>query len=100
MRNLFPAYLRILLLFFTTFALIEYFVDSGNQPAFLRYPIVLLIVAVIVFLYIAIEIVVAAGNNVEYQILTDEEKKRREQEILRQESKPSWITRLRENFTR
>jgi len=53
----------------------EYFIDSGNQPAFIKYPMVLLFLGVFLFLLIAIEIVVSAVDKVTYHLLTDEQKK-------------------------
>jgi len=42
MRNLIPSYIRVPIVFFIIFGLVEYFVDSGDQPAFMKYPIIML----------------------------------------------------------
>lgn len=75
MRKIIPAYVRVPLLFAIVFAAMEYFIDSGDKPAFLKYPMVSLFLGVFLFLLIAIEIVVSAVDNVTYHLLTEEQKK-------------------------
>ena len=74
MKKLIPAYVRVPLLFAIVFAAMEYFIDSGDKPAFIEYPMVSLFLGVFLFLLIAIEIVVSAVDNVTYHLLTDEQK--------------------------
>ncbi|QBZ98942.1 cbb3-type cytochrome c oxidase N-terminal domain-containing protein [Flavobacterium sangjuense] len=75
MKKLIPAYVRVPLIFASVFAALEYFIDSGNQPAFIRYPMVSLFLVVFLFLLIAIEMVISAVDNVTYHLLTEEQKK-------------------------
>ena len=75
MKKLIPSYVRVPLIFAIVFGAMEYFIDSGNQPAFIKYPMVLLFLGVFLFLLIAIEIVVSAVDKVTYHLLTDEQKK-------------------------
>jgi len=79
MKKLIPSYVRVPLIFATVFGAMEYFIDSGDQPAFIKYPMVLLFLAVFLFLLIAIEIVVSAVDNVTYHLLTEEQKKQLEE---------------------
>ncbi|WP_339838689.1 cbb3-type cytochrome c oxidase N-terminal domain-containing protein [uncultured Flavobacterium sp.] len=74
MKKLIPAYVRVPLLFAIVFAAMEYFIDSGEKPAFIEYPMVSLFLGVFLFLLIAIEIVVSAVDNVTYHLLTEEQK--------------------------
>ena len=74
MKKLIPAYVRVPLLFAIVFAAMEYFIDSGDKPAFIQYPMVSLFLGVFLFLLIAIEIVVSAVDNVTYHLLTEEQK--------------------------
>lgn len=74
MKKLIPAYVRVPLLFAIVFAALEYFIDSGDKPAFIEYPMVSLFLGVFLFLLIAIEIVVSAVDNVTYHLLTEEQK--------------------------
>ena len=39
MKKLIPAYVRVPLLFAIVFAALEYFIDSGDKPAFIKFPI-------------------------------------------------------------
>ncbi len=75
MKKLLPAYVRVLLIFFSVFAAMEFFIDSGDRPAFIKYPMVSVFLFVFLFLLIAIEITVRAVDNVMYQLMTDEQKK-------------------------
>jgi len=75
MKKLIPSYVRVPLIFALVFGAMEYFIDSGDQPAFIKYPMVLLFLGVFLFLLIAIEIVVSAVDKVTYHLLTEEQKK-------------------------
>lgn len=75
MKKLFPAWLRVTLVFIVLVGAIEYFVDSGDEMAFVKYPIIALILMVALFFLIAIELTWAAVENVMYQLLSDEQKK-------------------------
>lgn len=75
MKKLIPLYVRIPLIFFSVFGAMEYFIDSGDRPAFIKYPMVMVFLAVFLFLLIAIEITMSAVNNVTYHLLTEEQKK-------------------------
>ena len=75
MKKLIPAYVRVPLLFAIVFAALEYFIDSGDKPAFLKFPMVSLFLGVFLFLLVAIEIVLSAVDKVTYHLLTDEQKK-------------------------
>lgn len=75
MKKVIPAWVRVPLIFASVFAALEYFIDSGDQPAFIKYPMVSLFLAVFLFLLIAIEIVISAVDNVTYHLLTEEQKK-------------------------
>lgn len=76
MRHLFPSYVRVPLVFFTIFGLIEFFVDSGNEPAFLKYPVILLFLVLVFLIIIAIEAIVGALENVMFQSLDEVAKER------------------------
>lgn len=79
MKKLIPAYLRVLVIFFAVFMAMEYFIDSGDRPAFIKYPMMMLFLGVFLFLLIAIEIVVSAIDNVTYSLLTEEQKAKLEE---------------------
>jgi cytochrome c oxidase cbb3-type subunit 3 len=74
MKKLIPSYIRVLVVFFAVFAAMEYFIDSGDKPAFIKFPMVALFLLVFLFLLIAIEITVNAVDTITYHLLTEEQK--------------------------
>jgi cytochrome c oxidase cbb3-type subunit 3 len=74
MKKLIPAYIRVLLIFFAVFGAMEYFVDSGDRPAFVKFPMISVFLLVFLFLLIAIEITVSAIDTITYHLLTEEQK--------------------------
>ena len=74
MKKIIPAYIRVLLIFFSVFGAMEYFVDSGDRPAFVKFPMLTVFLLVFLFLLIAIEITVSAIDTITYHLLTDEQK--------------------------
>ena len=79
MKKLIPVYVRVPIIFFAVFGAMEYFIDSGDRPAFIKFPMVMLFLLVFLFLLIAIEITVSAIDNVTYHLLTDEQKAKLEE---------------------
>ncbi len=76
MRHLIPSYIRVPLVFFTIAGLVEYFVDSGDQPAFIEQPIILLFLLLVLLILIAIEGIVGSMDNILYQSLDEKGKER------------------------
>ena len=74
MNKLIPVYVRVPVIFFAVMMAIEYFIDSGDRPAFIKFPMVSLFLFVFLFLLIAIEITIKAVDNITYQLLTEEQK--------------------------
>lgn len=74
MRKLIPVYVRIpLILFIIAFA-IECFVDSGDKPAIIEYPIVSILLGIVLFILVAIEIVLNAFDTITYSIMSEEQR--------------------------
>ena len=76
MRNLVPSWVRVPITFFIIFGAAEYFIDSGKQPAFIEYPVVLLFLFLVLLILIAIEAIVGALENVMLHKLDNEAKAR------------------------
>ena len=74
MKKLIPSYLRVLIIFFAVFGAMEFFIDSGDKPAFIKFPMVALFLLVFLFLLIAIEVTVNAVDTITYHLLTEEQK--------------------------
>ena len=100
MKKFFPIYVRIPLVFALVLMALEFFIDSGNKPAFLKYPVVSLFLFVVLFLHIAMEVVVDAINKVTYTLLTEEEKQKlAEAEALDFREMP-WFIKLKGFFVK
>ncbi|CAM3075705.1 cbb3-type cytochrome c oxidase N-terminal domain-containing protein [Flavobacterium frigoris] len=100
MKKLIPAYVRVPLIFFAVFGAMEYFIDSGDRAAFIKFPMVSLFLFVFLFLLIAIEITMNAVEVITYQLLTDEQKAKLEEvnSISFKESK--WFKSLMKALTK
>lgn len=100
MKKLIPSYVRVPLVFAFVFGALEYFIDSGNHPAFIKYPMVSLFLVVFLFLLIAIEIVVSAVDNVTYHMLTEEQRKQLEEAQSVSFTESKWVQNLLAKMTR
>lgn len=76
MRKLIPSYIRVPLFFFIIAGLVEYVVESGNQPAFMEKPVVMIFLLLVLIILIAIEAITGAMENVLFQSLDEEAKER------------------------
>ncbi|WP_396188202.1 cbb3-type cytochrome c oxidase N-terminal domain-containing protein [Flavobacterium sp.] len=98
MRKLIPVYVRIPLLYALMFGVLEYFIDSGDRPALVKYPVVALFHVVFIFLLIAIEVVLNSVDKVTYQLLSEEEKAKLEADknkpLAQQEAFKNWMRKL------
>jgi cytochrome c oxidase cbb3-type subunit 3 len=97
MKKLIPSYIRVLFIFFSVMGVMEYFIDSGNRPAFIKYPMVAVFLLVLLFLLIAVEITLNAVNTITYQLLSEEEKAKLAHEESLGEN--SWYQKLMKSFT-
>jgi cytochrome c oxidase cbb3-type subunit III len=100
MKKLFPIYVRIPLLFFFVFGMIEYFIDSGDRPAFIKYPMVSVFLLFFLFLIIAIDITLTSVSHMLYQIMTDEQKKELEEVSSAPISETEWYKNLMKWLTK
>lgn len=76
MKNFAPWWIRIPVIFFAIFALMEYFIDSGEKPAFITYPITQVFLLLVLLILIGIELVLKSIENVLFQTLSEEAKER------------------------
>ncbi|WP_299334559.1 cbb3-type cytochrome c oxidase N-terminal domain-containing protein [uncultured Psychroserpens sp.] len=93
MRNI-PSWIRIPVVFFIIFGLTEYVIDSGDQPAFMEQPIILLFLALVLLILIAIEAIVNSIDNVLYQSLDAEAKARYDAKRSAPSKLVAWINGL------
>jgi cytochrome c oxidase cbb3-type subunit 3 len=76
MRHYIPSWIRVPVLFFIIYGLVEYFIDSGAKPAFMEQPVIMLFLVLVLLLLIGIEAIVGSMDNILYQSLNAEEKAR------------------------
>ncbi len=76
MKNISPWWIRIPVIFFLVFGLMEYFIDSGDKPAILEYPITQFFLLMVLLILIGIELVLKSIENVMSQTLSEEAKER------------------------
>jgi cytochrome c oxidase cbb3-type subunit 3 len=100
MKKFFPVYVRVPVIFFIVFALMEYFIDSGDRPAFVKYPMIAVFLFVFLFVLIAIEITLSAVNRVMYQLMSPEEKEKLEYEKNLSFNESMWYKNLMQKLTK
>ena len=100
MKKLIPAYIRVLVIFFAVFGAMEYFIDSGSQPAFIKFPMVSLFLFVFLFILIAIEITVSAVDTITYQLLTEEQKAKLREANTVSYKESQWFKNLMKALTK
>jgi cytochrome c oxidase cbb3-type subunit 3 len=100
MKKLIPAYVRVPLIFFAVFGAMEYFIDSGDRPAFLKFPMVSVFLFVFLFLLIAIEITMQAVDTITYQLLTEEQKTKLAEVNTLSFKDTEWYKKLMKSLTK
>ncbi|PWH83210.1 cytochrome C oxidase subunit III [Algibacter marinivivus] len=96
MRNLVPSWIRVPVVFFIIFGAVEFFIDSGEKPAFIEYPEVLLFLLLVLLILIAIEAIVGALENVMLHKLDEEAKAR----FLAEKEKSFKFTWLKKTYAK
>ena len=100
MKKLIPAYVSVIVIFFAAFGAMEYFIDSGNQPAFIRYPMVSVFLLVFLFVLIAISITMRAVDNITYHLMTEQEKAELQEKCDESFTDSEWYKKLVSTFVR
>lgn len=100
MKKLIPVYVRVPLIFFAVFGAMEFFIDSGDRPAFVKFPMVSVFLFVFLFLLIAIEITVSAIDKITYQLLTEEQKAKLEAVAQVSFKDSQWYAKIVKSLTK
>ena len=100
MKKLIPAYVRVPVVFFAVFGAMEYFIDSGDRPAFIKFPMVSVFLFVFLFLLIAIEITMSAVDTITYQLMTEEQKQKLENVTSISFKEKVWFKNLMKSLTK
>ncbi|MBZ0328038.1 MAG: c-type cytochrome [Altibacter sp.] len=87
------SYIRVIIFMVVAFWLLEFIIDSGEQMAIVKYPIIWAVLGVLLLFAIAVEVIVEAMNSILYRGLDEEAKKRfKEQEALKKEQGFGWFS--------
>lgn len=100
MKKLIPVYFRVPVIFFAVFGAMEFFIDSGDRPAFIKYPMLTLFLFVFLFILIAIEITMNAVDNITYSIMTDEQRKQLDEATNLGLTETEWYKNLMKRLTK
>lgn len=76
MKNTRPWWLYIIIVFFLVFGLMEYFIDSGDKPAIIEYPITLFFLFAILLLLIAVALILQSVENISFLSMSKEAQER------------------------
>ncbi|MDU8886479.1 cbb3-type cytochrome c oxidase N-terminal domain-containing protein [Yeosuana sp. MJ-SS3] len=76
MRHFIPSWVRVPIIFFIIFGIVEYFIDSGEKPAFIEQPIIMLFLLLVLLILIAMEAIVSTIDNIVSKSLDEEAKAR------------------------
>ena len=87
MKTNIPWWIRIPVIFFLVIGLMEFFIDSGDNPAFIEYPIVLAFLLLVLIFLIASELILKAVENVMFRTLS---KDAQERYLTEKEEKLEW----------
>ena len=98
MKNLIPSWIRVPVLFFIIFGIVEYSVDTGtDKPAFMVYPMVSLFLLLVLFILIATVGILGAMEKIMLQKL-DPEKRAAFLEAKTKKLKFTWFKRIYEKL--
>ena len=99
MMSRIPWWIRVPVLFFLVFGLMEYFIDSGEKPAIIEYPVTQFFMLMVLLILMAIEVILKSVENVMFQTLSEEAKERY---LAKKNAKIEfkWLDRLYKRLTR
>jgi len=92
MRHLIPSWIRVPVVFFIILGLVEYFVDSGDKPAFIEQPIIMLFLLLVLLILIAIEAIVSSMDNILYQSLSEVAKAKYDAQKVKTPKIITWLS--------
>ncbi|HZW62204.1 MAG TPA: cbb3-type cytochrome c oxidase N-terminal domain-containing protein [Flavobacteriaceae bacterium] len=98
MRHRIPSWIRVPVIFFAIAALTEYAIDSGDAPAFIEKPLILMFLALVLLVLIAIEGIVGSLDNILYQSLDEAGKERFTASKNKTPKIVTWLKRVYKNL--
>ena len=97
MRNLIPSYVRVPLIFFIIWGLIELFVGTPQEPAFMNNPMIVVFLVLVLLMILAIEAIIGALEKVMFQSLDETAKAKY---LATKTSTPRIVTWTKETYTK
>lgn len=94
MRHLIPSWIRVPVVFFIICGAVEFFIDSGDKPAFIEYTVVMLFLLLVLLILIAIEAIIGALENIMLHKLDEDAKAK----FLAEKEKTIKFTWLNETY--
>ena len=94
-----PWWIRVPLLFFIVFGLMEYFIDSGDKLAIIKYPVTQFFMLMVLLILIAIEVILKSVENVMFQTLSAEAQERY-LEAKNRKPEYKWFSNIYRRLTR
>jgi cytochrome c oxidase cbb3-type subunit 3 len=98
MKKFVPGYIRIPVLLALVCFAIEYFIDAGDRPAFIKYPILILVYIVALVLIMGIDFVIEAVDKATYSLLSEEERRKYDDEQSKGITEMPWFIKLKSYF--
>src|SRR5690606_28038357 len=89
----FASYLRVIFSVALVAIAAEYFIDSGDKPAFLAYPAVSLFIVLFAIILIGVEVILGAMNSLADAMMTEEQKRAAEAQKAAAKAN-AWYKRL------
>ena len=97
MRNSIPSYVRVPLIFLIIWGLIELFVGTPHEPAFMNHPMIIIFLVLVLLLILAIEAIIVALENVMFQSLDETAKAKY---LTRKTSTPKIVEWVKSTYTK
>ena len=94
MKSFFPSWIRVPVVFFIIYGLVEYFIESGEKPAFMEQPIIMLFLVLVLLILVAIEAIVGSMDNILYQSLDEAAKARYNAEKAKMPKFILWVQKV------
>ncbi len=93
------SYIRVIVIVTLVFFALEYMIDAGDRPAFLKYPEVIIFIVLFTVILVAVEVIVSSMNTLAETIMTEEQKAAlAEKKALRAAN--AWYRKLYKQLTR
>lgn len=100
MKKYIPVYVRIPVIFAFIFVCLELFIDSGDRPAFIKYPLISLCLVVIFIILVALEVMIHALNKMTYNLLSEEQRQKLDAENALELKDRMWFKKLKGYFVK